>query len=67
MLALAAPALGMRVGNPVIDLPRSLPVVQTLDKISHAFPGRPAPAEVVVTGHDLASLEELAVTLPSLS
>jgi RND superfamily putative drug exporter len=55
MLALAAPALGMRVGNPVIDLPGSLPVVQTLDRISHAFPGRPAPAEVVVTGQDLTS------------
>ena len=55
MLALAAPALGMRVGNPVIDLPGSLPVVQTLDKISHAFPGWPAPAEVVVSGQDLTS------------
>jgi len=55
MLALASPALGMRVGNPVIDLPANLPVVQTLDKISHAFPGRPAPAEVVVTGRDLTS------------
>jgi RND superfamily putative drug exporter len=53
MLVLAAPALGMRVGNPVIDLPGGLPVVQTLDKISHAFPGRPSPAEVVVTGRDL--------------
>jgi putative drug exporter of the RND superfamily len=53
MMALAAPALGMRVGNPVIDLPGSLPVVQTLDKISLAFPGRPAPAEVVVTGQNL--------------
>jgi RND superfamily putative drug exporter len=55
MLALATPALGMRVGNPVIDLPGNLPVVQTLDKISHAFPGRPAPAEVVVTGRALTS------------
>jgi RND superfamily putative drug exporter len=55
MMALAAPALGMRIGNPVIDLPGSLPVVQTLDKIAHAFPGRPAPAEVVVTGRDLTS------------
>jgi RND superfamily putative drug exporter len=53
MLALAAPASGMRIGSPAIDLPGSLPVVQTLDKISRAFPGRPAPAEVVVTGRDL--------------
>ncbi len=54
MLALAAPALGMRIGNPPIDLPESLPVVQTLDKISAAFPDQPAPAQVVVTGSDLA-------------
>jgi putative drug exporter of the RND superfamily len=56
MLVLAAPALGMRIGSPAIDLPGSLPVVQTLDKISLAFPGRPAPAEVVVTGRDLTGL-----------
>jgi len=53
LLALAAPASGMRIGSPPIDLPGSLPVVQTLDRISSAFPGRPAPAEIVVTGRDL--------------
>jgi putative drug exporter of the RND superfamily len=53
LLALAAPALGMRAGTPAIDLPSRLPVVQTLDQIQRAFPGRPAPAQVVVTGHDL--------------
>ena len=42
LLAMAAPALGMRIGNPAINLPASLPVVQTLDKISSAFPQRPA-------------------------
>ena len=40
--------------QPAIDLPDNLPVVQTLDRISAAFPGRPAPAEVVITGRDLA-------------
>jgi putative drug exporter of the RND superfamily len=55
MLALAAPAIGMRIGSPPIDLPNNLPVVQTLDRISTAFPGRPAPAEIVVTGSDLAA------------
>jgi len=50
LLALAAPAAGMRIGSPPVDLPDSLPVVQTLDRISEAFPGRPAPAEIVVTG-----------------
>jgi putative drug exporter of the RND superfamily len=53
MLALAVPALGMRLGNPIVDLPGNVVVAQTLDKISVAFPGRPAPAEVVVTGHDV--------------
>ena len=43
LLALAAPASGMRIGSPPIDLPDSLPVVQTLDRISAAFPGRPRP------------------------
>jgi putative drug exporter of the RND superfamily len=53
LLALAAPAAGMRIGSPPIDLPDNLPVVKTLDQISAAFPGRPAPAEVVITGRDL--------------
>jgi putative drug exporter of the RND superfamily len=55
LLALAAPVAGMRIGSPPIDLPDNLPVVQTLDRISAAFPGRPAPAEVVITGNDLGS------------
>ncbi len=54
MLALAAPVLGMRLGNPLVNLPGNAPIAQTLDKISVAFPGRPAPAEVVVTGQHLA-------------
>jgi RND superfamily putative drug exporter len=54
MLLLAAPALGMRLGDPIVNLPGNVAVAQTLDKISVAFPGQPAPAEVVVTGQDLA-------------
>ncbi len=54
LLALAVPALGMRTGAPAIDLPSRLPVVQTLNQIQRAFPGRPAPAQVVVTGGDLS-------------
>ncbi|HEY9240705.1 MAG TPA: MMPL family transporter [Streptosporangiaceae bacterium] len=54
LLALAAPALGMRTGAPAIDLPARLPVVHTLDQIQRAFPGRPAPAQVVVTGGDVS-------------
>jgi RND superfamily putative drug exporter len=54
LVALAAPVAGMRIGSPPIDLPDNLPVVQTLDRISGAFPGRPAPAEVVITGRGLS-------------
>jgi len=54
LLALAAPALGMRTGSPPIDLPTRLPVVRTLDQIQQAFPGRPGPAEVVVSGGDMS-------------
>jgi putative drug exporter of the RND superfamily len=53
LLVLAAPAAGMRIGSPPVDLPSGLPVVQTLDRISAAFPGRPGPAEVVITGAGL--------------
>ena len=54
LLALAAPALGMRIGSPAIDAPAGLPVVQTLDRVQQAFPQGPGPAEVVVTGSDLS-------------
>jgi RND superfamily putative drug exporter len=54
MLVLAAPALGIRLGNAIVDLPGNVPVARTLAQISVAFPGQPAPAEVVVTGPDLA-------------
>jgi putative drug exporter of the RND superfamily len=53
LLALAAPAFGMRLGEPTIDLPASSPVLHTADRIQHAFPQTPSPAQVVVTGHDL--------------
>src|SRR5215469_5979497 len=67
MLALAAPALGMRLGNPPDSgFPASLPLVQTANQIERAFPAEPAPAQVVVTGRDLggpvvrAAVTELA-------
>jgi RND superfamily putative drug exporter len=55
LLALSAPALGMRLANPSVDLPSSLPIVHVLADIRHDFPARPAPAEVVVSGSNLAS------------
>jgi putative drug exporter of the RND superfamily len=54
MLALAAPALSMRLGNPVDGgFPASLPIIKTADQIQRAFPQEPSPAQVVVTGRDL--------------
>jgi putative drug exporter of the RND superfamily len=55
LLALGAPALGMRIGNPAIDLPSNLGVVRVLADIQHEFPGKPAPADVVVSGSNLES------------
>jgi len=58
LLVLAAPALGMRIGNPPNNgFPSSLPVAGTANQIAAAFPGRPAPAQVVVTGRDLGRPE----------
>jgi putative drug exporter of the RND superfamily len=55
LAVLAAPALSMRLSSPgLYDLPRSLPVVQNLLTTQRAFPGGPAPEEVVVTGHNLS-------------
>jgi len=76
LLALAAPALGMRLADAGFrDLPSNLPVVQNLLATERAFPGGPAPAEVVVTGKDLsgpavvnavAALQGRAATSPLL-
>jgi putative drug exporter of the RND superfamily len=54
MLAIAAPALGIRLAYPAIDAPADLPVVSTIEAIQAAFPQSPAPAEVVVTGQHLS-------------
>jgi RND superfamily putative drug exporter len=76
LAALAAPALGMRLANPGFrDLPANIPVVRNLLATQKAFPGGPAPAEVVVTGHGLsgpavrhavAALQERAATSAAL-
>jgi RND superfamily putative drug exporter len=56
MLALAAPALGMRLGSPPDGgFARNLPIVQTANGIQAAFPQAPTPAQVVVTGAGLGS------------
>ena len=66
MLALAAPALGMRLGSPPDGgFASSLPVVQTANRIQAAFPATPSPAQVVVTGPSLGS-RELASAVTAL-
>jgi putative drug exporter of the RND superfamily len=56
MVALAVPALSLRLGNPPDGgFPASLPVVQTANQVQRAFPAEPSPAQVVVTGSTLRS------------
>ena len=56
LLALAAPALGLKTALPGVDtLPRDLEVMQTYDRIQAAFPGENIPANVVVEADDVRS------------
>ncbi|HZV26348.1 MAG TPA: MMPL family transporter [Acidothermaceae bacterium] len=49
LVLLALPLVGMKTALPGnSDLPKSLPIVQTLGQLSTAFPGGPQPAYVVV-------------------
>jgi putative drug exporter of the RND superfamily len=50
LIALAVPALGMRLGEPAVDVPPGQAVAVTATAIQRAFPQTPSPAEVVVTG-----------------
>jgi putative drug exporter of the RND superfamily len=60
LLALAAPTLGLRLGEPAVDAPKDAAVIRTMDAIEQAFPQAPAPAEVVVTGADVTGPKVLA-------
>ncbi len=56
LLALAAPALALRLGSPPNGgFPASTPAAQTMARIQRAFPQSPSPALVVVTGRDLSA------------
>ena len=56
LLALAAPALGMRTVDPgAVGLPRHLAIVQTYDRIQAAFPGAPSSALVVIRAPDVTA------------
>ena len=56
MIALAAPALGMKteIGG-TEQLSRDIPIVQTYDRIDAAFPGENIPAEIVIEADDVRS------------
>ena len=50
LLLLAAPALGLKLHSASgATLPRSIPAVQTLDRLSAAFPGAQTSQDIVVT------------------
>ncbi|MFJ1604835.1 MMPL family transporter [Streptomyces sp. NPDC088253] len=55
LLAIAAPALGMKTQQLTLDkeFGNSLPVVGTYNRVNDAFPGGSEPAEVVVKAHDI--------------
>ena len=56
LVLLAVPALHLRTASPgVTDLPRSLAVVKTYDRIQHAFGDNPIPAQVVVSADNVDS------------
>ncbi|MGL4744389.1 MAG: MMPL family transporter [Dermatophilaceae bacterium] len=56
MALLAVPAFSLRTALPgVEDLPRSVPVMQTYDRIQAAFPGGQAPATVHVQADDVTA------------
>ncbi|RSS31542.1 MMPL family transporter [Streptomyces sp. WAC08452] len=59
LLAVAAPALGMKTQNLTLDqeFGDSLPIVQTYNRVNAAFPGGSDPAEVVVKADDINAPE----------
>ncbi|GAP47438.1 MMPL family transporter [Streptomyces azureus] len=59
LLAVAAPAVGMKTQNLTLDqeFGDSLPIVQTYNRLNEAFPGGSDPAEVVVRADDINAPE----------
>ncbi|MFF4729493.1 MMPL family transporter [Streptomyces mirabilis] len=55
LLAIAAPALGMKTQQLTLDkeFGNSLPIVGTYNRVNDAFPGGSEPAEVVIKAHDI--------------
>ncbi|MDX3707875.1 MMPL family transporter [Streptomyces europaeiscabiei] len=59
LVAVAAPAVGMKTQNLTLDqeFGDSLPIVQTYNRVNEAFPGGSEPAEVVVRAKDINAPE----------
>ncbi|MEV8549098.1 MMPL family transporter [Streptomyces glaucescens] len=59
LLAIAAPAAGMKTQNLTLDqeFGDSLPIVQTYNRVNEAFPGGSEPAQVVVRAADINAPE----------
>jgi RND superfamily putative drug exporter len=59
LLAISAPALGMKTQQLTLDqeFGDSLPIVQTYNRLNEAFPGGSEPAEVVVKADDINAPE----------
>ncbi|WP_369232589.1 MMPL family transporter [Streptomyces sp. R21] len=59
LLAIAAPALGMKTQNLTLDqeFGNSLPIVGTYNRVNDAFPGGSEPAEVIVKAKDINAPE----------
>ncbi|MFI9168188.1 MMPL family transporter [Streptomyces lincolnensis] len=59
LLAIAAPAVGMKTQNLTLDqeFGDSLPIVQTYNRVNDAFPGGSEPAEVVVKADNINAPE----------
>ncbi|MGW7526693.1 MMPL family transporter [Streptomyces sp. NPDC054783] len=59
LLAVAAPALGMNTQQLTLDqeFGKSLPIVQTYNRVNDAFPGGSEPAQVVVKATDINAPE----------
>ncbi|MET7570350.1 MMPL family transporter [Streptomyces sp. NPDC005492] len=55
LLAIAAPAVGMKTENLTLDqeFGNSLPIVGTYNRVNDAFPGGTEPAEVIVRAKDI--------------
>jgi RND superfamily putative drug exporter len=57
LVALALPALSLHTSvlSPSQELPHDLAIMRTYERVQHAFPGGPQPAQVVVAARDVTS------------